>query len=611
MRARFALRGGSALTVLAFAALMATPALAQDKGPTTQSSDPAKQDQATSNAPQAPTNASPTPVENANAGSTKDEIVITGTMFRRTNTETPSPVTVLSSETLARRGITNVSDAVRSISADSSGSIPSAFAGGFGAGASAPSLRGLTVNSTLTLVDGERVTNYPLADDGQRSFVDLNTMPRVSIERVEVLKDGASSTYGADAIGGVVNVIQRKTFNGLDATLEGGTSQHGGGNSYRGSLLAGWGDYDNKGVNFYVGTEYELNKAIYANQRGFPFNTNDLSSLPGGLDLNADLTNSGATPTVAEVRPATQLYDNDLLHAIPGKGFQLLNPAQCAAIGGKLTSDPSVGQSCEENQVANYGQIQPKTERYGIVAHGAVRLSDDIEAYMDLSWYRNNLIAEGNSWALRHTNPVQTSTFVLPNWVCSTGVNCDTAADRKLDPYDPYASATGDPLTHAAQLYYRFSSADGYNNYVGYRNEVLRGAVGVSGTFWNDFHFQVDGTASQSRLRMTGDVVSLSAFEQAVATGQYNFVNPSSNSQTVRDAVILHSDNTATSALYALQAVVTKDLLRLPGGALQLGVGAHFRHKSLDNPDVNPTADYIGVNQSNAKGERDIEAGIL
>jgi len=255
---------------------------------------------------------------------------------------------VLSSESLARRGITNVSDAIRAVSADSSGTIPNAFATGFGGGASAPSLRGLTVNSTLTLVDGQRVVNYPASDDGQRAFVDLNTMPRVSIERIEVLKDGASSTYGADAIGGVINIIQRKQFNGVDATLEAGTSQHGGGDQYRGSILAGWGDYDDRGFNVYVGAEFEKNRKIFARDRGFPFNTNDLTRLNGGLNLNADLTNSGITPTVAAVRPAIQLFNNDLLQATPGSGFVLLDPAQCADIGGTLTFDPTIGESCEE-----------------------------------------------------------------------------------------------------------------------------------------------------------------------------------------------------------------------------------------------------------------------
>ena len=606
VRLSAALRSGIALS-----ALCAVPAYAQDQGSSTQASDPAKQDQATSNAPQAGTNAAPVPVGSANAGSGNEEIVITGTIFRRTNTETPSPVTVLSSESLARRGITNVSDAVRSISADGSGTVPNAFSSGFGAGASAPSLRGLTVNSTLTLVDGQRVTNYALSDDGQRQFVDLNTMPRVSIERVEVLKDGASSTYGADAIGGVVNVIQRKIFNGLDATLEGGTSEHGGGTQYRGSVLAGWGDYDERGLNVYVGAEYELNRHILNRQRGFPFNTNDLTSLPGGVNLNWDLTDSGGTPAVAEVRPARQLFNNNLLAAIPGRGFVLLNPAQCAEVNGTLTSDPNIGQSCAENQVANYGEIQPKTERYGLVAHGAFRLNDNLEAYMSLSWYRNNLVAAGAPLSLRSNDPIQTTTFVLPNWVCAAGVNCDTAADRQLNPYNPYASATGDPLTHAAQLYYRFGARDGFNPDSGFRNEVLRGAFGVAGTFGGGFHFTVDATGTQSRLRLTQDAVSLSGFSAAIATGQYNLRDARSNTQAVRDSVIFHSDITATSALYALQGVVTKDLFELPGGPLQVGLGAHFRHESLNNPNGNPTGDFISFNQANAKGERDVRAGFF
>ena len=108
---------------------------------------------------------------------------------------------------------------------------------------------------------------------------------------------------------------------------------------------------------------------------------------------------------------------------------------------------------------------------------------------------------------------------------------------------------------------------------------MLRGAVGVSGTFGDGFHFNVDGTASQSRLRLTADVISLAGFTQAIATGQYNLIDPTLNNQAVRDSVILHNDYTATSALYAIQGVVTKELFQLPGGPLQLGVGGHFRHR--------------------------------
>ena len=126
-RAAGALRAGSALGALALAALVATPAYAQDQGTTPQSTQPQNQSQSTTGAPQAGTPAPAVPVHNANPGSSNQEIVITGSILRRTNTETPAPVTILSSETLARRGITTVTDAVRSISADNAGSIPNAF----------------------------------------------------------------------------------------------------------------------------------------------------------------------------------------------------------------------------------------------------------------------------------------------------------------------------------------------------------------------------------------------------------------------------------------------------------------------------------------------------
>jgi iron complex outermembrane receptor protein len=127
------------------------------------------------------------------------EIVVTGTLFRRTDTETPSPVTVLSAESLSRAGITTASDAIRSISADGAGSIGTGFQSGFSAGGSAVSLRGLGVSSTLVLIDGLRSTNFPLNDDGHNAYVDLNSIPFSLLDKIEVLKDGASSSYGADA----------------------------------------------------------------------------------------------------------------------------------------------------------------------------------------------------------------------------------------------------------------------------------------------------------------------------------------------------------------------------------------------------------------------------
>ena len=186
------LRATAALSALALGAAQAPAALAQDRGTSSPSG----------------TQANP---GEAPAVETGDSIVVTGSLIRRTDTETPSPVTVLSAETLEQRGLNTVTEALQRLSAGNAGTITQGWnaSANFAAGASAISLRGLTVQATLTIFDGLRMAPYPLADDGQRNFVDMNTIPNAIIERIDVLKDGASSTYGADAVAGVINVITR------------------------------------------------------------------------------------------------------------------------------------------------------------------------------------------------------------------------------------------------------------------------------------------------------------------------------------------------------------------------------------------------------------------
>src|ERR1700733_4724040 len=154
-----------------------------------------------------------------------ETVVVTGTLLQRP--QSVSPVTVVTQQQIKASGLTSTADVVRSLSADNSGTIPTAFGNGFAAGASGVALRGLTVNSTLVLINSRRSTNYPLADDGERGFVDLNTIPLDVIDHVEVLRDGASSIYGTDAIAGVVNVILKNDYQGVGAELEAGTSEHG------------------------------------------------------------------------------------------------------------------------------------------------------------------------------------------------------------------------------------------------------------------------------------------------------------------------------------------------------------------------------------------------
>src|ERR1700689_4082825 len=209
----------------------------------------------------------------ATADESLQEIVVTGSYIPRTDSETVSPVTIITSADITNSGLTTVADVVRTLSADNSGTLPTAFPGAFAAGASGVALRGLTVNSPLVLIDGLRAAGYALPDDGIRSFVDLNSIQIGTIERVEVLKDGASSVYGADAIGGVVNIILKKQYQGFNANAEIGQSQHGGGFEKHLDFTAGRGDLGSDRYNAYISAEYQSDDSISVWQRPFPYNT--------------------------------------------------------------------------------------------------------------------------------------------------------------------------------------------------------------------------------------------------------------------------------------------------------------------------------------------------
>src|ERR1700678_2976977 len=157
------------------------------------------------------------------------EIIVTGSLIKRTDSETPSPVQIISSVDMQNSGYTNVSDVLRNLSSNGQGALSQSFGQAFGAGGAGVALRGLTVGGTLTLIDSERMVAYPLNDDGQRSFVDVTAIPFNAIDSVEVLKDGASAVYGADAIAGVVIIKLKKTYVGSEFAAEAGTSQHGDG----------------------------------------------------------------------------------------------------------------------------------------------------------------------------------------------------------------------------------------------------------------------------------------------------------------------------------------------------------------------------------------------
>jgi iron complex outermembrane recepter protein len=199
-------------------------------------------------------------------------IIVTGSRIKRDPNDSSLPLQIITNEELSREGISNPEQLLMFLSTNGSGADNLASNADVVSGAqrgtnglSAANLRGQGSASTLVLLNGRRVAAHGLSG----SAVDVNQIPFAAIERVEVLKDGASAIYGTDAIGGVINFITKKNFSGLSTTGFVDVTEGGGGNIYRLSGVVGYGDLDDQGFNIMGAVSYSWNKALRGSERSF------------------------------------------------------------------------------------------------------------------------------------------------------------------------------------------------------------------------------------------------------------------------------------------------------------------------------------------------------
>jgi iron complex outermembrane receptor protein len=583
----------------ASAALFAVPAFAQDTPA------PAPQDQTAS-----------LPTDQAPGDQTKD-IVVTGSMLRQAIT--PSPVTTVTAENLDQRGITTVQDAIQKLSSSNGPALTNSFSanGAFAGGASGVSLRGLSTSSTLVLFDGLRAAYYPLADDATRNFVDLNTIPDDIVDRIEVLRDGASSSYGADAIAGVVNVITKRSFQGVAGRAEAGIAENGIGNSQRLSLTMGTGDLDEKGFNAYISGFYYHSGEVRNNDLKAPFNSDNQTGI-GGPDNTVNPDSWGATAAGSNlyVRPTGSTQ------------YSLLAPTCLngnATPSGADGTTPTPNTVCSVDMTNQYGVVAPELERFGASAKFTAKIGSNSEAYAEFNFQQSTTRYTGSPSTIyanapagifnppfstrsnAPSNAVGSGPLTLPVYVCAARVNC-TAANGTLNPNNPYAA-----LGQTAQLVGLLPDSVESNET---RNRVYRAAIGIHGTVFGDWDYRADFTAMHSDLRNTQNgYVYIQHLLDVIADGTYNFVDPTKNSQAVKNYLMPTNISNASSDLYQGQVSVTKALFKLPGGDARLGVGGSVYYEAVDDPSANsdingPTQRYFRINAFGTEGHRTVASAF-
>ncbi|WP_457426196.1 TonB-dependent receptor plug domain-containing protein, partial [Roseateles sp. P5_E7] len=294
-----------------------------------------------------------------------ERIEITGSSIKRIDAETAVPLTIVTRESIDKSGASNVQELVDRLSSNNGGgrSLGESIGDSAATGQTGASLRGLGRERTLVLLNGRRLAIYPFAGAG----VDLNAIPLAAIERIEILRDGASSTYGSDAIGGVINFITRKDFRGGDFTIGYEQPQDTGGKvtSVQGGV--GFGDLAKDKFNLLGTFSYQKYDVIRAADREF--------------------AKTGNRPDIGVVKSSGNTF--------PANAYNATTGAYIPGVAKFPTCVPPDSFPGAANCRYDYTSkidIVPASKRYGGLLRATTELSSDHLLFAELSYSKNEII---------------------------------------------------------------------------------------------------------------------------------------------------------------------------------------------------------------------------
>ncbi|UHQ24510.1 TonB-dependent receptor [Lysobacter sp. 5GHs7-4] len=480
----------------------------------------------------------------ADAGVTLDAVQVTGTNLRRSDEAGVNPVLVLDRATIERSGKVTVSDLLRSLTANSGNSFNEQYTGSFANGSAGVSLRGLSQKNTLVLVNGYRVAAYGFAQNTQDNFVDLNALPLGAVERIEVLKDGASALYGSDAIAGVVNIILRRKIEGVELDAAYGAATEGGIDQRSIGVRAGLGDPDKDGYSLRFSLDVLDRGRLDADERDLT-RDGDYRDQPGGrlagwsTQGGAYLSNPRAPQRFAHCQPGTQ--------ARPYADF----------------GSPLPGEACAFN-TQPYRTLLPDVERYQASLAGDYWFNDSVQGFAELLYSTSHngtyfgaplSVGAGLRAYDRNTGRLVDIPVVLP-----VG-----------HPNNPFGVPTPFETTFLdLGARYKINKSQFQRTLVGLRG---RGEV------WD---WELAANYSESRQReYVRNFVDRYAFERVLADGSYDFLNPASTPLAL-ESLRLSTRRPGTYRLATVNAKVSGFPWQWRAGDVGVAGGVEFRDEAQD-----------------------------
>jgi len=547
-----------------------------------------------------------------------ERVIVTGSNIPTAEEVGPNPVLALNRDLIEKSGERQAAELLRDLPVANANGVPiSNNATGFTPGAASVSLRGFTPEATLLLIDGRRVTPYPIGQGGTTSFQDLFTIPLPAVQSIEILKDGASTTYGADAVAGVVNLKFWKDYRGAQLTLQYGNTLDKDAGIYSGDLLFGIGDDK---VNVTGDIFFYHHNSTFNRDRGNSANPPFLStnSSPENLQLaDAVVIAAGGTPNIGS---------SPLGFAHAPFGTNGLAPASAFVY--------TAGRSSLFNFNA-FSNSYPEQERFGGYASFSDKVCEDmVQIYGDFYYTK---VQTHNELA-----PSATGSFLTPGQVTLAippGTNLNGVAPPNTPRFagQPAGAGAGEietntpvdafnpfnPFNQIISGGSRARLAEFGNRLFDNQSDAFLATLGIKGDKLFDGNWGYDAGFRYSEIdnQSRGTLVSTSRFnrilnandpifnpasDQFIGTtipfnpfGDFRVPIPS-NTASVNFATV-HPKDIDISKLTELDInVYTTELFKLPAGGVGLALGAQFRRENLEqDPDqLNIEGDIIGSSKT-------------
>lgn len=502
-------------------------------------------------------------------------VEVTGSNIPRPETESALPVQVLTRDAILHSGATTVPELLSTVAANVLGFNDQRAIGDLvRPGLASANLRGIGDGSTLVLLNGRRVANF--AFDG--GAVDLNTIPLSAVDRIEILKDGASAIYGADAIAGVINFILRKDFQGFEGTTYGAWTEHGGAGTRQATVSAGYGALPTDRFNVFATMSYRKSDALHAIDRPF--------ARTGYIPSEGELLLSGASfPGNIQIKPGVLSNPSYATGCAPPAAIPI-------NISGFLSKAPFCGYDFTSTI-----DIVPPTERSDVLTRATFQLDADTQLFAEATYAQNRFVYRDSP----------TSIFQGP------GASSQPVLYPSTGPYFPAAFAAANGISGDLNL--RFRTAELGPQTSATDGNASRVAAGIEGIA-RSWRYSSAITYSENRQadRFVSGYVSQARFLPAFATGLINPFGPSGpeGDALLAGTQIVGDVHDAKASTIAIDAKTSKDLLVLPQGPLSIAFGVEWRRERLDNaysPEFT-SGDVLGGSgsQQSAPGSRTVGA---